>query len=478
MTSATQTPPLRVAGGSGAVAAALPPFQALRRATLATLLWQDKAYESGSEVAKEIQRLIPQCSAQAVADLAVEIRTKQGIRSTPLFLLRELVRVQANRALVGEYLPKVIQRADEIPEFLAMYWKDGKQPLASQVKKGLRVAFNNFQEYHLSKYKAGGGGVSMRDAAFMVHVKPDASVRRRYTKAERAAGETPTPPLTGREVTFQNLCQEGLGAADTRESMLSQAKDSAGQRDGFIRLIDEKKLGALATLRNLRKMEEVGVPTATIRQAIRAANPERLLPGNFWQAAIATPQYRDALEELMGKCMARYRRLPGTTLFVVDCSGSMASPVSKHSTLSRLHAGLSLAKMAQMVCDKSHVFLTGDSTVPVTSPLVLGEIPKERGPGGYGGIYTARCVNYLKERFKAEDAERLIIISDSQDCEYSGVTPAPHWKKNYLVDVSSHTLGINYRGVWTAEIAGWSPAFIEYFSEFEFFMPTIQMDLF
>jgi 60 kDa SS-A/Ro ribonucleoprotein len=44
-------------------------------------------------------------------------------------------------------LERVIQRPDELTEFLAIYWKDGRQPLSAQVKKGLARAFRKFNEY-------------------------------------------------------------------------------------------------------------------------------------------------------------------------------------------------------------------------------------------------------------------------------------------------------------------------------------------
>jgi hypothetical protein len=34
--------------------------------------------------------------------------------------------------------------ADELSEFVAIYWKDGRVPLSGQVKKGLAAAFPKF----------------------------------------------------------------------------------------------------------------------------------------------------------------------------------------------------------------------------------------------------------------------------------------------------------------------------------------------
>jgi 60 kDa SS-A/Ro ribonucleoprotein len=66
---------------------------------------------------------------------------------------------------------RVIQRADELAEFLAIYWAEGKQPLSAQVKKGLAAAFVKFDEYALAKYDR-AGAVRLRDVLFLSHAKP------------------------------------------------------------------------------------------------------------------------------------------------------------------------------------------------------------------------------------------------------------------------------------------------------------------
>jgi hypothetical protein len=73
-----------------------------------------------------------------------------------LLLVREMARHKSHRALVAETLARVIQRADELAEFVAIYWKDGRVPLSGQVKKGLAAAFPKFDEYQLAKYDRGG----------------------------------------------------------------------------------------------------------------------------------------------------------------------------------------------------------------------------------------------------------------------------------------------------------------------------------
>src|SRR5580692_5652858 len=98
----------------------------LRRSVLACLLWEGQFYEDGLEIAGRIQALVPKVKPEAVASLAVEARTAMKLRHAPLLLVREMARQREHRALVSQTLAQVVQRADELAEFLAIYWKDGK----------------------------------------------------------------------------------------------------------------------------------------------------------------------------------------------------------------------------------------------------------------------------------------------------------------------------------------------------------------
>ena len=155
----------------GAPAAILTPEQALRRSILACMLWENEFYEDGIAIAGRIRELVPKVAAEKVAALAVEARTAMKLRHAPLLLVREMARHATHRALVAETLVRVIQRADELSEFVAIYWAEGRRPLSAQVKKGLAAAFTRFDEYALAKYDR-AGIVRLRDVLFLSHAKP------------------------------------------------------------------------------------------------------------------------------------------------------------------------------------------------------------------------------------------------------------------------------------------------------------------
>src|SRR5271163_4061510 len=143
----------------GAVAQRVDVKTELRRTVLTCLLWEDTFYEKGNDIAKRIAELVAKSTPADVAALAREARDAMQLRHAPLFLTRELARRKGAGPLVAETLEHVIQRADELGEFVALYWKEMKQPLSAGVKRGLAQAFTKFDAYQLAKYNSDRVGV-------------------------------------------------------------------------------------------------------------------------------------------------------------------------------------------------------------------------------------------------------------------------------------------------------------------------------
>ena len=139
----------------------------LRRSVLACLLWEDSFYESGEDIADRIASLVGEVDNSIVMALAEEARKRFNLRHAPLLLLREATR---HGAPIADALANTISRADELAEFVSMYWKDKKDPLSAQVKKGLAKAFTKFNEYQLAKYNR-DNAVKLRDVLFLCHAK-------------------------------------------------------------------------------------------------------------------------------------------------------------------------------------------------------------------------------------------------------------------------------------------------------------------
>src|ERR1700687_1062462 len=150
----------------GAPARNISPELQLRRSVLACLLWESQFYEDEVEIAGRIAELVPKVAAEKVAAMAIEGRERMKLRHAPLLIVREMARHKTHRAPVSETLASILQRADELAEFVAIYWKDGRVPLSGQVKKGLAAAFPKFDEYQLAKYDR-GGPIKLRGGLFL-----------------------------------------------------------------------------------------------------------------------------------------------------------------------------------------------------------------------------------------------------------------------------------------------------------------------
>jgi 60 kDa SS-A/Ro ribonucleoprotein len=417
----------------GAPARNISPELQLRRSVLACLLWESQFYEDGVEIAGRIAELVPKVAAEKVAALAVEGRERMKLRHAPLLLVREMARHKTHRALVSETLARIIQRADELAEFVAIYWKDGRVPLSGQVKKGLATAFPKFDEYQLAKYDR-GGPIKLRDVLFLCHAKP----------RDQAQGDV-----------WKKLVSGSLTTPDTWEVALSSGADKG---EAWERLLREQKLGALALLRNLRNMREAGVDESLVLSALGSMSTARVLPFRFLAAARYAPQWEEALEQAMLKCVAETEKLPGKTIVLVDVSGSMTAPLSRRSEMQRTDAAYGLAVLLREIAEKVAVYSFSDNLV---------EVPARRGFALRDAINASQrhnstqLGNAVEKLNRNEKCERLIVITDEQAHDK---VPAPSGK-GYLINVASYKNGVGY-AKWM-HIDGWSEAVIEYIRALE-----------
>ncbi len=415
----------------GGPARNISPELQLRRSVLACLLWEDQFYEEGVEIAGRIQTLVPKVKPEAVAVLAVEARTKMKLRHAPLLLVREMARHKTHRALVSQTLAQVIQRADELAEFVAIYWKDGKVPLSAQVKKGLAQAFRRFDEYHLAKYDR-TGPIRLRDVLFLCHAKP--------RDAEQAA-------------LWKRLIEGKLETPDTWEVALSSG---AEKREAWERLLRERKLGALALLRNLRNMKQAGVDEDLVLAALEGMNTARVLPFRFLAAARYVPQWEEPLEWAMLSALGEQAKLPGRTVLLVDVSGSMTYALSRRSEMLRTDAAYGLAILLREICEKAAVYSFSNDLV---------EVPPRRGfalrdavdaSQSHNATYLGRALEKIPEKY-----DRIIVITDEQAHDR---VPGPRGR-GYMINVASAQNGVGY-GPWV-HIDGWSEAVVEYIRALE-----------
>jgi 60 kDa SS-A/Ro ribonucleoprotein len=156
----------------GAPAAQINPTQQLERSVMACLLWEDSFYESGVSIAERIEQLCAVVKPEDVADIARRAKHEMRLRHVPLLLIRELFKRKEAREEAGKLLTECVTRPDDMAEFLSLYWRKGKEPLAKQAQKALARAFPKFNEYTLAKYNGGQKAVKLRDVLRLGHAKP------------------------------------------------------------------------------------------------------------------------------------------------------------------------------------------------------------------------------------------------------------------------------------------------------------------
>jgi hypothetical protein len=426
----------------GAPASVINPEQALRRSVLSCMLWESEFYEDGVEIAGRIAELAPRVEPAKVAALAVEARERMKLRHAPLLVVREMARHATHRGLVAETLARVIQRADELSEFVAIYWAAGRQPLSAQVKKGLAAAFGKFDEYALAKYDR-AGAVRLRDVLFLSHARP--------VDAAQAA-------------LWKRLAQNELATPDTWEVALSatgRADGETAKRETWERLLVERKLGAMALLRNLRNFQNADVSGKLVTAALAAMKTERVLPFRFLAAARSAPQWEHELEAAMFRSLeGRTAKLAGHTVLLVDVSGSMEAPLSSRSEMRRTDAAYGLAILLREMAEKAtiYTFSDGAKLVPARRGMALRDA-LERSQA-HGGTNLGASLKQVEAASRA-GYDRLIVITDEQSHDR---VPAPSGK-GYVINVASARNGVGY-GEWT-HIDGWSEAVVEYIAALE-----------
>jgi 60 kDa SS-A/Ro ribonucleoprotein len=421
----------------GAVAQKVDAKRELRRTVMTCLLWEDTFYEKGNDIAKRIAELVAQNKPEVVAAVAREARDAMQLRHAPLFLTRELARRKGTGPLVAETLEDVIQRADELGEFVALYWKEKKQPLSAGVKRGLARAFTKFDAYQLAKYDR-EAVVKLRDVLFLCHAKP---------KDEAQAA------------VWKKLVENTLEPPDTWEVALSAGKD---KRENFERLLREGKLGGMAVLRNLRLMLASGVDPKLVRERLDKG-VARALPFRFVTAARHAPKLEDAIEKAMLKGIAGLDKLAGSTGLVVDVSGSMNYKLSKKGETTRMDAAAGLAILLREKAEEFSVATFSDTCVELPPRRGFALRDAIVGSQAHSGTYLKRALEKLHEQREWRELDRLIVITDEQS--HDGILAA--WTpRAYVVNVAPYKHGISYGNGWT-HIDGWSERIVDYIAAVE-----------
>lgn len=404
----------------------------LRRTILSCFLWEDCYYENGQTTAQRIAELVGKVSPVEAFDVAVEAAVVHNLRHVPLLIVRELARTVSSRphasAYVEQALAEVIRRPDSLTEFLSLYWQDGRCPLAASVKRGLARAFQKFNAYSLAKYNR-DTPIKLRDVMFLVHPKP----------VDESQAEA-----------FSKLAAGTLESPDTWEVALS---NGANKTETFTRLIEEGNLGYLALLRNLRGMMAAGVNQSLVEDAIlaRQNGADRVLPFRYIAAARACPRLEPALDKALVAAVGEMEKFDGSTVILVDVSGSMSHALSSKSDLNRMDAA---ATLASIFPGRSRVFTFSREVVEVPPRVGMAGVDAIINSQRHSSTYLGKALEHINATVPHD---RIIVITDEQ---HQGSVPNPVVDKAYIINVAPYRNGVAY-GAWT-HVNGFSEQVLNY----------------
>lgn len=357
---------------------------------LLTSFLTNQYYRSENDTQEKITELINSIKDKKfVAKTAIYARNEFGMRSVTHLVAAILAKTVKGEQWTKNFYEKIIHRVDDITEIIAAY---GEKPLANSLKKGLRQAFDKFNEYQLAKYRGEGNLVSLVDAVNLLHPVP----------TEKNGG------------ALKKLVKGQLKSFDTWETELTKAgSDENAKTQVWVKLIKEKKIGYFALLRNLRNIIEQAPKIVT--DAIKLLTDETLirkslvLPFRFSTALEQIEQLntREARQVLVGLNQAvdiAVKNVPvfkGETLVVVDSSGSMEGKPAEIASL--FAAILVKSNNADLILfsDDAHY----KSVNPTDSVLTIAKSFRfSMGGTNFHSIFETANRAY----------DRIIILSDMQ----------------------------------------------------------------
>ena len=335
---------------------------------------KDVNYSTGNEQLKELKELCECVEPRFLAKLALYARNEGNMRSVSHVLAGEVAKRVKGETWTKEFFNKVVSRVDDMNEILSYYFsdkiKDKKhQPIPNAMLKGFKKAFNKFSEYQLAKYKSENKSVKLIDLVNLI--KPKSSEKNGTILVSL---EDWKKTKSKKEVVLKNnmveldsitaLVYGFLKSHDTWESELSKVGQEVSQLDlntfekekllkekkakVWENLIESKKIGYFALLRNLRNIIQQApdiIPSACkllIDQEL--IEKSKVLPFRFLTAFDEIEKIEDvsstirtqinvALNKALDLSLKNVPVFEGKTLIVVDVSGSMQGKPSNIASI-------------------------------------------------------------------------------------------------------------------------------------------------
>lgn len=293
---------------------------------LFSCILQNGYYETSSEQQDRYIELtnamIDKYGAKFVGKAAVFARNELGMRS-----ISELTAAILNGCKFEgkrEFYKKYFHRPDGVAEvFGAIDMLGGKRSHA--LVRGACDYLSSLSDYQIGKYKMNGKTYNMYDIINITHATSSA---------------------------IDAYKNDALEVPDTWEVKISGAENQEAKEAEWKRLIEERKLGYMALIRNLRNIlsckfvnsqwaKEHLVPQITNEAAIKKSLifPYRIYTAWKMIADMLPIEIEAALSDAFIISVGNMPKLEGSSLVALDVSGSMEDRMSEHSNMTIKEVG-------------------------------------------------------------------------------------------------------------------------------------------
>ena len=218
--------------------------QDIANVVLTSMLSGNSFYESESERLKRIELLCSEPDiSEFLAKSMIYTRTVGNLRSISHFLAILLVENTKGTEYLRPALVKSFSRIDDLTECLALW--NSRNP-GKMIPNSLRRAFKDRLEkssaYELKKYEAKNSSVKLRDVVKLAR---------------------PNPELTGDKDLFKKVIESKLPKIQTAQTV--NAASTGGERaENYKQMLQEKKLGYMGALKNIKNIIQSGADEETI----------------------------------------------------------------------------------------------------------------------------------------------------------------------------------------------------------------------
>ena len=396
---------------------------------------------------KELIVDIAKKEPEFVAKALVYARAVMGQRSVSQFGAVALTPLLSGRTIARRFFSKrdkkgnkggIVYRLDDLLEIVACYqhFNPGK-PLPNAMKKGFKAALEAADTYELAKYQGKNKQISLVDIVNLVHPTPSENMAETFKslmsgtlKQFNTVEDKNTQ--AGQEVAKK--VKEGKITKEQAQVELKEAKES-----NYAELIQTRKIGYLALLRNLRNIVNTSSNSQLIKDACDILIDEKLI-----KQSLVFPHQIDLALEVLIQEVGASKALPfikaldkayelaipnltelfshGKTAVVFDSSGSMDSAIRLANKQAGSKSAIEKAALIAATLGKAinaDVYHFADRCDAIKyNPLdsvntLKNQFLAKQGVVGYGTNFTDIFNKVGNGKY-----DRVFVISDLQGNSY------------------------------------------------------------